>query len=135
MWVYFDGGFVSIVQKKGEVMLQVRGRRLRDVEEFVRAAGFGDKSSVLRTDDADYRYRAFLNRKAVAVALTMLIDRLDYDNFKSRVLANAGPARAHVYGEVWRETLELEHVGEGPTERLRRVAKTRGRAKVVRSKA
>ncbi len=106
MWVYFQGGFVSIVQQRNTNALVVRGRKRGDVEAFVEAAGLED--NIERTVQSDYRYRTVMTRQQVAYAMAAVVQAINYSNFKDHVHRQQGPDRARIYGNVWAATLAVE---------------------------
>lgn len=115
MWVIFDGGFVSVVahDKRPGFML-VRARCRDDLVGFLEACEQGrlgeatDKlrKSIVRTPKADYT----LPSAFAALGVAWLMLRIDYPNFKGKVLED-DPSRAHVYGRVWRELLAIDPRG------------------------
>lgn len=46
---------------------------------------FGDKYEVLVTKENDYRYRAFIPREEVMIAIARELYKIDYTNFKDAV--------------------------------------------------
>lgn len=106
MWVLFDGGFVSIVQKRESEHLCVRARQRGDLAKFCRYGGAGNRK-ISETPEADYRFRVILSKGIVTAALRKIVSNLDYDNFKSRVAETDRP-RAHLYGDVWATLEQLQ---------------------------
>ena len=80
MWLCFNDGFISIVDKARNRQrdLVVRARRPGDLERI-----FGVKA--ITTPDGDYRYRAEVPRAKVAEAVAARITSVDYPNFKNSV--------------------------------------------------
>lgn len=81
MWICTNKGFLSIVahrDKPGYFM--VRARRRPDLKFWV-----NDAIEILETPDADYRYRAVINRKELNRLMDCAMDQITYDNFKSSV--------------------------------------------------
>lgn len=120
MWLFFDGGFVSIVEfrvpgawtpKRGDGPpvgdLLVRARARADLEKFCKIA-MAHKVPIEETLANDYRFRARLARVAVLRAMTFLVEELDYPNFKSRVYETQGAERAGIYGDVWHECQHID---------------------------
>jgi len=97
VWIFARQGFVSVVEhRERRRMLLVRGRFAGDVEAvFPEAEG-----QVVETPDADYRFRAELDRTAVALRLVDLVFELDYPNFKASLPPEALDRR-EVYSDVW----------------------------------
>ena len=108
MWLAFDGGFVSIVQKReSRGFLCVRARARGDLGRFVELGR--QPATIQETPDADYRFRVVLPEKVVSFAMRRIVDGIDYDNFKDRVRQSQGEDRAHIYGEVWATLREIQH--------------------------
>jgi hypothetical protein len=105
MWILFDGGFVSIVQKRGSVDLCVRARRREDLKQFLEHAR--SRIRIRETLDADYRFRVVCSKSVVAAAMLRITGAIDYDNFKSRIAEKDRP-RAHLYSDVWSTLYELQ---------------------------
>lgn len=84
MWIVLNNAFVSIVEHKdSRDLLVVRGRFAGDVERF-----FGWPSGDARvrcTPDADYLYRAVVDRDLVSLALQRAVRRVTYPNFKDSI--------------------------------------------------
>lgn len=103
MWLITPVGFFSIVQKPSDVVtdtLTVRARVRADLdalrEQFLPSLGAIQESKV-----NDYRFRAMAPRAEVAAAMASLVNQLNYSNFKDQVAKVQGPARAHLYHDVW----------------------------------
>ena len=92
MWIFAKDGFLSIVQHRDQSdMLMVRARVAGDIEHYFPA-------KVIRTDDADYLFRAIIARKAVAAAMAKAVEAISYDKFKSAV---EDKRRHAYYFSVW----------------------------------
>lgn len=93
MWIFLNDAFFSIVaDRKDETKLLVRARRAGDLERYFPNAG------VTESRNADYRYRAFVPRLEVAIAMMSALNSIDYPNFKDSV----GEADRHdAYMNVW----------------------------------
>lgn len=113
MWVFFEGGFVSIVEDRqsGEDLLLVRARSKDDLIAFCRAAGA--KPGIIRTDGSDYRYRVRVPRRTVRRALTRIAEDISYSNFKDRVHVKQGPERAGIYARIWQDALPIDERHRG----------------------
>ena len=93
MWICLNKAFLSVVQNRDDPdTLLVRARVAGHIQRvFPEAKVFTDSK-------ADYLYRAFIGRKAVARAVAASIESIDYDNFKDSV----DDDRLHVaYMNVW----------------------------------
>lgn len=81
MWLFTSCGFVSIVQDSQNIgNLLVRAR----VREHLQA--LFPKVAISVTPDADYGFRATVNRKIVAKVVTDQVNAIDYTNFKDTVV-------------------------------------------------
>ncbi len=82
MWIFTNYGFVSAVQHnaKQDAFL-VRAREPGVLEEFAKRHKIN--TVVRETPDADYRYRAEIERTEFAAAVAVEILSIDYGNFKS----------------------------------------------------
>ncbi len=80
MWIFTNGGFISVVQKQGDTdTLTVRARVKGDIARVFpgtkETAGGG----------TDYAFRARVPREQVAKAIHDQIMGLSYDNFKNSI--------------------------------------------------
>ncbi len=81
MWIFLPDSFLSIVDKgdpSGKTLL-VRARKAGDIERV-----FPD-AEVQVGGGTDYRYRARIDREAVALAMADAVRSIDWPNFKSQV--------------------------------------------------
>ena len=99
MWLLLPEGFYSVVQKPGETQLCVRARDAADLDRL-RAAYMPELGLTQETPGRDYRYRAWIDREALAEGLAAVARNLSYSNFKSEV-GRRDPERAHLYSRVW----------------------------------
>jgi len=68
--------------------------------------GFDDaKADIIVTPDGDYLFRASLPRGDVAAAVTEMVSRNDYNNFKENV---ADDRRGRWYLSVWSAMSEMQ---------------------------
>ena len=99
MWVVTTQGFYSAVAHRDEPdEVIVRARTRDDIEALRRQI---PSIEPFEDESADYRHRAVVGRAEWVVALALLADAIDYDNFKDEVAAVQGPARASIYSQVW----------------------------------
>lgn len=118
MWLITENGFASVVAHRDkEDVLLVRARSRGDLEAFCRIAGEEgiealDPDSIWEDPSADYRWRIEAGQAAVADLARVLVERIDYDNFKLRVGLH-DPGREGVYHEVWRELSKIEQPDRG----------------------
>ena len=94
MWIGLNDGWLSIVENRNdEDSLLVRTRALADLTNtFPHCDWFED-------EDADYRYRAYIERGEVAKQISDRVLNIDYDNFKASV--ESGHLSA-LYNNLWR---------------------------------
>ena len=106
MWVLTPRGFYSVVaDRDDDAFLLVRARVRADLDHL------RDLLPDLRPwhdPDADYAWRARVERREWAFALGMMAGEIDYPNFKNAVAERQGSARARLYGRVWGVLLELQ---------------------------
>jgi 8-oxo-dGTP pyrophosphatase MutT (NUDIX family) len=110
MWLITPLGFFSIVCKPGDEeqgTLTVRSRVKSDLEalgkNFLPSLG-----AIVEGAGTDYRYRAKAQRDDIGKALTLMVQQLDYENFKNEVAHRQGKYRASVYGKVWEVLYNLQ---------------------------
>ncbi len=97
MWVFLNKAFLSIVQdRNNDERLLVRGRLEGDIESVFEFA------DVEETPDADYRFRAFVPKDVVALALYAAVLNIDYPNFKGSIGRRDNDRHA-AYMRVWSE--------------------------------
>lgn len=94
MWLCFNDGFISVVSDKNDpTKLVVRARRKQDL-----LAVCGEDAQVVESVGSDYRWRAFLDRKAFAALVATRIERIGYSNFKNSVIDDG---LHELYVEFW----------------------------------
>lgn len=100
MWIYCNDAFLSVVEHHDDArLLHVRGRRAGDIEAVFPGV------EVRHTPHGDYRYRADLERQAVADAVAQRVASIDYTNFKGSV---ADHDRHDAYLDVWQASQRLQ---------------------------
>lgn len=110
MWLVTDFGFFSVVQKPGDAeagTLTVRARVRGDLEAL-RSRYLPTMGPVRESKATDYRFRARAPRAAVAAAMALAIERIEYANVKARIRKTQGPARERVLHDVWAALLPLQ---------------------------
>lgn len=120
MWLFCEDGFLSIVAVRDDARkLLVRARCKDDLANFIRRSGLvSSDRHIVETPDADYRWRAYMKREDVGIALVNALSAVDYDNFKHHV-GQDDPGRAALYSGVWLQMLQLQQKGSSPTGRSR----------------
>ncbi len=94
MWIFLSDSFLSIVDigdKSGQTLL-VRARHKGDIERAF------PEAKVIEGGGTDYRYRARIDREAVAQRMAEAVRGIDFPNFKSSVRE---PDRHDAYMQVW----------------------------------
>lgn len=108
MWLYTNIGFFSIVQKDGAGTLTIRSRVRKDLENLrLRMGAIDQDMEIIESVDSDYRYRIVVDKKEASLLLMLLVQSIDYDNFKDHVHTK-DPLRADIYSGIWVHTLRLE---------------------------
>lgn len=94
MWIFLSDTFLSIVDKGDDTgkTLLVRARVAGDIERV-----FPD-AEVIEGAGTDYRFRARIDRSAVAARLAEAASTIDYSNFKASVKDRP---RHDAYMRVW----------------------------------
>jgi len=102
MWIMLNDAFLSIVQKDCPVgSLLVRARRAKDIKRV-----FGKRVKIVRTEGADYLFRAVVSRSEVVAALENEVEGIDYGNFKDSVR----DTELHsAYLNVWTAMAAVQH--------------------------
>ena len=102
MWVVLNKSFLSIVKNRNnEKQLLVRARVNGDIEKVFKTA------DVFQDANADYKYRAYIEKEIVASAISEEIINIDYDNFKNSVSKNDNE-RKNSYMNVWSALYKLQ---------------------------
>jgi hypothetical protein len=101
MWLFTTVGFFSVTRSKDEPeMMQVRARERHDLESLIAVAGID--ATILETPEADYRWRIIVRPKTATQVIALLVDRIDYSNFKNAVHDSPGQEnKAIPYMRVW----------------------------------
>ena len=102
MWLFTNHGFLSIVQHLGDPeKLLVRARVRKDLEQFIELLNeiSEEEHPVAEMELADYRFRTFADRDAVAEVFASIARSIEYGNFKNAV--HGDPKRDDAYFKVW----------------------------------
>jgi hypothetical protein len=98
MWICANDGFVSVVADNGNpARLMVRARRKQDLQNVC-----GLCVEVIENAGSDYRWRAFVDRKAFAALVAERVENIEYTNFKNSVAD-------HDLHELYMRFWELHH--------------------------
>lgn len=102
MWIFTNGGMVSIVEHTDDPdVLLVRARTKAHLEAFTSGA----MCRLRRTPDADYAWRTVLPREVVQKLIKYAVQELDYPDFKSSLPKGL---YKQACGEVWADMLALQ---------------------------
>ena len=102
MWIVLNNSFLSIVKNRNnDDELLVRARVKGDIEKIF------SNADVFTDDNADYKYRSYINRKIVASSISENLLNIDYDNFKNSVSKDESD-RAQAYMNVWSSLNKLQ---------------------------
>jgi len=107
MWLLTSEGFFSIVQKPDDMArgtLTIRARVKADLQAL-RIPGM---TEIEEDAGTDYRYRAIAPRDEVAAAVSAMVQKIDYSNFKDEIARKQGKQRAAIYGELWEVLYRLQ---------------------------
>lgn len=92
MWIFLNDAFLSIVADRHSDKLLVRARIPGDIERAFPTA------EVIQNNQADYLYRAWIDREQVANLLSQWAQNIRYSNFKNSIKDHA---RHLAYLDVW----------------------------------
>ena len=79
MWLFFPQGFVSVVAHRDNDGLLVRARNAAHLKAL-----FPEQEQTV-LPNADYRYRVFVSREALAAVVAEHISEMNYDNYKAAI--------------------------------------------------
>jgi hypothetical protein len=104
VWIFMQDTFVTISQDANQRdRFMIRARVAGDIEKLF------PKAQVIRLDDADFRFRAFVPKARVVEVLGRAIGSVDYTSFKSGV---KDKCRAWFYTRVWSITADMQDACE-----------------------
>lgn len=108
MWLFTTRGFFSVVQKWDDpAQVQVRARIAADLDELREACPA--LGATIQLKNTDYPYRAIVSKEALGEAVKKLVvEQLDYTNFKATVEKRQGRPREELYSRVWGEMYNAE---------------------------
>lgn len=93
MWIFTEWGFFSVTQTKdNKDLIQIRARTKGHLENLKKAFPILERSKIIVTPDADYRYRVVCRRWRWQQLSQEMSAQITYSNFKGRVM-QAGWAR------------------------------------------
>ena len=95
MWVAMNDSFVSIVADRNDPDgVVVRARKYEDLvafEPFI-------ENKIIESNDSDYRFRVFIQKRYAAEIMFEKTAEIDYDNFKNSVKEGW---RKNAYMSIW----------------------------------
>jgi hypothetical protein len=110
MWLATKHGFFSIVQK-GPDEFHIRARVKKDLENLRAAClpGCVDLPPVQTWPTADYRYRIVATRLDYYDVMQLLVESIDYFNFKSKIAATQDQReKLSAYHDIWATMQHLQ---------------------------
>lgn len=117
MWVFTKKGFMSVVEMRDDVDKVMIRFRCKEDAEAIRMDCLSTKGDdfslpdIIKTEEADYRYRIIVDRVVLVELMTTMVSELDYHNFKNAVHGDVD--RDIAYMGVWGEMSELQTRKEG----------------------
>ncbi len=107
MWLCMNDGFLSVVADENSPdRLMVRARRKQDLLNIC-----GSDVEAIENAGSDYRWRAFVDRKAFSALMASRIDKIDYTNFKNSVKSTD---LHEIYMRFWHLHYRYQEQGRGP---------------------
>lgn len=93
MWIFTQDAYLTISQDENQrERFMIRARVAGDIEKLF------PKAQVIRMDDADFLFRAFIPKRRVIEVLSRAIGNIEYTSFKGGV---KDKCRAWYYAQVW----------------------------------
>lgn len=98
MWVFTPEGFISAVDNKAKPgLIAVRAR---DRQSLGTLAEMAD-TKIEFTPGRDYQYRVYVSKEMFQDYMRLVVDLINYPNFKDELYATRGKTFARAAGEVW----------------------------------
>lgn len=98
MWVFTPEGFISAVDNKAKSgLITVRAR---DRQSLGTLAEMAD-TKIEFTPGRDYQYRVYVSKEMFQDYMRILVDSINYPNFKDELYATRGKTFARAAGQVW----------------------------------
>lgn len=102
MWIVTNKSYLSIVEDRNdENLFVVRARIQGDIEEFFDNPNI----RVIESEDRDYRFRVFADKKLVKDKLLEKLNNIDYSNFKNSVESEE---RKRWYTRIWSVMFDVQ---------------------------
>lgn len=100
MWLFTRFGFFSIVRKVDGKDLTIRSRTKGDLDRL-RNHYLPTLSPARQHEGTDYPWRAIASDNELTQAMKIIVEDIDYPNFKDEVAFGLGKDRAGRYAQVW----------------------------------
>jgi hypothetical protein len=102
VWIFSRIGFFSAVRESSQpdARISVRARIKGDLEAL-RETYLPELTSTVEWPGRDYPYRGFCSVEELAKGMSAIAMDIDYNNFKSQVMAEQGLPRELLYARVW----------------------------------
>lgn len=111
MWLYTKLGFFSVVNDRdASHRFWIRARRrehleaLRSLADIYRGTPAINIGNVVETPHADYQFRAMCARPSLEKLVVLLVQQIDYPNFKDAVEKTGQIGYHDMLHDVWHET-------------------------------
>jgi hypothetical protein len=86
MWIFSKNGFFSVTQNaQRRDLIQIRARAKKDLQSLKDAYAHLDRSPIIETAQADYRWRLVVQRWKWELVAGKLMADIDYCNFKGKI--------------------------------------------------
>ena len=105
MWIFTQEGFVSAVRSKNKS--DERMVRSRDSQSHESLADFAS-TEIINTPYNDYPWRVFVTDAVFNKYMELVVDQVDYPNFKNRATETRGYDYHHLLAEVWYTMTQFE---------------------------
>ena len=104
MWIFSTDGFFSAVQHNEQPnVLLIRSRCRTDLENLL--AKIGGTAEIVELENADYRFRVFVDREDWQRYVSEAAASIDYPNFKNTIQDDD---RHDAYMRVWAAMYQLQ---------------------------
>lgn len=98
MWLFTETGFISAVRHRDlPDMVMIRARDELSLEPIAEMGSV----RIEYTPNADYAYRVTVHNDVLGAFMDIMIQEMDYDNFKNRVTKTRGQKFVAALHHVW----------------------------------
>lgn len=110
MWLITKYGAFSVVQANTPNLVQVRGRRMKDMRMLadILEAMTGEAPEIHETLLRDYLYRIYLDRDTWVELAGVLADDINYHNFKDAASKGADIEWKKALIDIWSRLWDLQ---------------------------